>query len=127
MISYPKVLLVDDEAIPALSLSLELKRSGYAECHIEATGERAVQAALQGGFGVVIMDIHLAGKIDGLEAMRRIRAANFSMPVVFISGYDDAAYRRRAEELGPGEYLVKPVNVTELKSAISRLLLQPKE
>jgi CheY-like chemotaxis protein len=93
---YPSnILIADDEAIAAMSLRLELKRAGFPTCQIVATGENAVSAALQESFDAILMDVHLAGKINGLEAARQIRAAGFDTPIIFISGYADQEHREQ--------------------------------
>ena len=108
------ILLVDDEAISALSLSLQLQNAGYPSCQIEGSGEKAVKAALSGSFDVILMDVRLAGKMTGLDAARQIRAAGLETPVIFMSGYADAEYRDETASLNPTAYLVKPIRFAEL-------------
>jgi CheY-like chemotaxis protein len=116
------ILIADDEAIAAMSLRLELKRAGFPLCQIVATGEKAVSAALQEPFDAILMDVHLAGKINGLEAVRQIRAAGLDIPVIFISGYADQEHRAQTVEFHPAAYLVKPILMHELIRVLGQIV-----
>jgi CheY-like chemotaxis protein len=121
----PKILIVDDEAIAAMSLRLEMKKAGYLSCQIEAAGEKAVRAALQENFDAIIMDVHLAGKMNGLEAVRQIRAAGLETPVIFISGYADAQHREQTSAFHPVAYLVKPIRISEMVNILAKIFTPP--
>jgi CheY-like chemotaxis protein len=116
-----KILIVDDGVISAMGLEMEMRKAGYPGCAILANGEKAVEAVLKGTFDVVIMDIHLVGKINGLEAVRRICAAGLDIPVIFLTGYMDAEHRQLSEEFHPIAYMVKPVKVKELLNHLDQL------
>ncbi len=120
-----RILIVDDEAIAALSLRLELNQAGYPYCQIEGSGERAVRAALQQPFGAILMDLHLAGKLSGLEAARQIRAAGQATPIIFMSGYTDPEHRAGAATVDPIAYLVKPIHMAELLQILEQVLPPP--
>ena len=108
------ILIVDDEILIAMGLRAELGEAGFASCQIEASGEKALGAALHTRFDAILMDLNLGGKIGGLEAVRQMRAAGVSTPIVFISGYGDAEHRQQAAEFEAASYLVKPINMAEL-------------
>jgi CheY-like chemotaxis protein len=121
MESRPNVLIVDDEVIPALSLRMELKRAGIPTCQIVTSGESAVQTALQEPLSAIVMDIHLAGALNGLEAVRRIRAAGLQTPVIFISGYSGQEYREKTDEFQPAAYLEKPIMPHEVVRILNQV------
>ena len=127
MVAAHKILLVDDEAIAVLSLRLELKRAGFPDCQIESSGAKAVQCALQGSFDAIIMDVHLAGKMTGLEAVRQIREAGLETPVIFLSGYADPEHMAEAVLLRSSAYLVKPVSLPELVSILNQIFEMPEK
>ncbi len=107
------VLIVEDEAISLLLLCEGFSIDGFKVCATAATGCEAVIMALEKRPDVVIMDIGLAGEMDGLEAARRIRRDN-DAAIVFTTGYNDDELRKRAEEFKPLAFLIKPVEIDEL-------------
>ncbi len=112
-----KVLVVEDEAISAFILDKRLTQAGYEVCGLVATGEAAVESARQDTPAVVLMDIQLAGEIDGIEAARQISA--FASPIlIFISGYSDETIKARALMLHPAAYLYKPIEIKHVEAAI---------
>ena len=121
MENRPNVLIVDDEMIPALSLRMELKRAGIPTCQIVTSGESAVQTALQEPLAAIVMDIHLPGALNGLEAARRIRAAGLQTPVIFISGYSGQEYREKTAEFQPAAYLEKPIMPHEVVRILNQV------
>ena len=66
-----------------------------------------------------MLDIHLGG-ISGLELRRRLRDAGATIPVVFITAFDDEATRREADALGYVDYLQKPFEASRLIGALER-------
>ena len=113
----PKLLIVEDEAITAMLLRHELGRAGYQVPPPIATGESAVEAARAEPFDVILMDINLAGRMDGIEAALRIREF-CDTPLIFVTGYRDEEIRQRAEAVKPAGFMVKPVTVLQLKPMI---------
>jgi len=117
MKNHLHILLVEDEAIVAMQMQMELKRIG---CQITAhvtTGENAIIAARQNPPDVILMDIRLAGEIDGIEAAAIIKPA-YKGKFIFITGYNDKDMNERAQKLDPIAYLIKPLNICEFESII---------
>lgn len=71
------------------------------------------------------MDLHLAGKLSGLEAARQIRAAGQATPIIFMSGYTDPEHRAGAATVDPIAYLVKPIHMAELLQILEQVLPPP--
>jgi two-component system, response regulator PdtaR len=115
-----KVLVVEDEAISVLHLELEFSKMGFEVCKPVVTGEEAVKVALRDSPDIIIMDIHLPGKMDGIEAAKAIRAVR-RIPVIFVTGFDDENIRKSAMLLGPEGYYTKPLSSTAL-SEILRII-----
>ena len=82
-----KILLVEDEFINALLIKKQLEFIGYAVSHHVTTGENAIISAKQNHPDIIIMDIRLAGEIDGIEAASVIKSES-DIPVIFITGYE---------------------------------------
>jgi CheY-like chemotaxis protein len=118
------LLVVEDEAMTAWLLSQSLRRLGYTVCGPVATGEAAVQTAADEQPDVVLMDIRLAGPMDGIEAAERITAQR-EVSVIFMTGYSDQEVRSRALAQRPAGYLVKPVTPEHIVPVLERLF-EPK-
>lgn len=113
MNTLARVLIVEDEVIVALELQSHLERLGYEVLDTVTTGEEALQKAAALRPDLILMDIRLAGRLDGIEAARRIRTAQ-EVAVVFLTAYGDAATLERAKEASPFGYLLKPFSEREL-------------
>lgn len=112
-----RVLVVEDEAVVALDLEQRLRRLGYAVAASTATGEEALVLARSASPDVALMDIHLAGGCDGIEAATRL-AEDPGLPVVFLTAHSDERTIERAKRAQPYGYLVKPFDDEDLASAI---------
>jgi len=112
-----RILVVEDERIVALDIVARLKRLGYAVSGVAASGEAALDACRDNPPSLVLMDIFLAGDMDGIEAARRIREL-LDIPVVYITSHDDQLTLRRAAKSAPYGYVIKPVDERWLQSAI---------
>lgn len=117
MAEQMKILMVEDEVITAMVMEAKLLGAGYPVSRRVASGEEAVSLAAQEVFHVVLMDIRLAGQMDGIEAARRIQQIR-EIPVIFMTAYQDEETQRRAQELSPLAYLVKPVDSPRLAALL---------
>jgi len=117
----PRVLIVEDERIIALATSANLKRMGCEVVGTAATGEQAVEYAVNTKPDVVLMDIMLEGAMDGIEAASRIRERHPNMPIIYCSAYTDAGTRVLAAKTGPKAFMGKPLDYTALKDLIDDL------
>jgi CheY-like chemotaxis protein len=117
------ILIVEDEAIQAMSLHDKLVDLGYGIPAAVGSGEQAVQAAGKYHPDLVLMDIKLSGRMDGVEAARQIREL-FEIPVVFMSAYSDIDTLQRALLTCSAGYLVKPVLLENLSKVIEKALQQ---
>jgi CheY-like chemotaxis protein len=113
-----RLFLVEDEALSAFYLIMKLRDMGYEVDAALTTGEDAVARAEKYRPDLILMDINLAGDMDGIEAVKRIKRS-FEVPVIFITGYSDEAIRAQAAELDPVAFLVKPVDLRELRRVIA--------
>ena len=100
------------------SIQQSLKKLGYDVAGHASTGEQAVELARRTSPDLVLMDINLPGKLDGIEAAREIRR-ELSIPVVYLTGYTDPATVQRAQISAPYGYIVKPFAERELEITIS--------
>lgn len=117
----PAIMIVEDEAIVAIALKVSLEEMGYSVSGIVATGEKAVEKAGMDRPDVVLMDICLRERMDGIEAAELI-ASRYGCPVIFLSAYADYELLERAKKAGPFGYLVKPFDNHELNATIEMAL-----
>lgn len=113
-----KVMIVEDEAVTALCLEMELRSSGFDVCPVAFNGELAVMIAHEEKPDVILMDINLPGAFDGIEAAKRINM-NRRIPVIFLSGYSDEKVKKTAEPLNPEGFLQKPILPVEICEILS--------
>jgi CheY-like chemotaxis protein len=118
-----KILIVEDEAILAMCLQDKLADLGYGILASVGSGEQAVQVAADFHPDLVLMDIKLNGRIDGVEAARQIRE-QCSIPVIFMSAYSDVDTVQHALLTSSAGYLVKPVRLESLNRVIQDMLRQ---
>ncbi len=116
-----KILIVEDEAMVAMVMRWTLERLGYEVCGPVATGDEAVQSACDDQPDLILMDVHLPGAMDGIEAAKTI-ATTREVPFIFFTGYSDTEIERLAAPLQPAACLMKPVANTKLADAVARAL-----
>jgi CheY-like chemotaxis protein/DNA-binding PadR family transcriptional regulator len=118
-----KILVVDDEAIITMQLEERLSAMGYTVAGMAASGEEAVEKARRIRPDLVLMDIVMPGKMNGIEAAK-IVASDLNIPVVFVTSYADDAIIEKAKSVRPYGYIVKPFNELEIKAAIEVALFR---
>ena len=116
-----KIFIVEDEALVVMELKDRLSRLGYAVTGTAARGEKALELIAANPPDLVLMDICLAGQIDGIETAARLRAQH-PVPVVFLTAYSDDELLRQAGDVEPFGYLVKPFEERELHATIQMAL-----
>lgn len=112
-----RIMVVEDEALVALDLTTKLRQLDYEVPAGAFSGEEAVQQAQAVHPDLVLMDIRLAGEIDGIEAAQQIRQ-NLNIPVVFLTAYSDDPTLERAKGAEPMGYLLKPFEQRELYTTV---------
>ncbi len=112
-----KILVVDDEATITTQLEERLSVMGYDVVGTASSGEEAAGLAEKLCPDIVLMDIVMPGKLDGIDAARLIKE-NMDIPVVFLTAYGDDRFIERAKDTGPHGYILKPYQESALKAAI---------
>jgi two-component system cell cycle sensor histidine kinase/response regulator CckA len=108
-------LVVEDEGLIAHDISRRLESLGHQVIASVSTAEEAIEQAA--GADLVLMDIHIDGGRDGIDAALEIRA-RYRVPVVFLTAHADRATLDRAKTAGPFGYVVKPLGPASLHTAI---------
>src|SRR5262245_60991129 len=113
-----RVLIVEDQALIALALAADLTGMYCEVVGRAASAEVALELARRHAPDIVVMDIHLVGCRDGVEAAAAIKAA-CEARIVFITAYADGPDRARMEALRPTAILGKPYHPSELNLAVN--------
>ena len=88
-------------------------------CGLVPDGDGAIEQAADLDVDLILMDIRLAGRMDGIEAARRIREQR-DTPIIFITAHGDPATREKIEQALPGmPVLAKPITADSLREAIA--------
>lgn len=114
-----RILVVEDDSIIREDIQRSLKTLGYPVAGAFTCAEEALAEIESIRPDLVLMDIVLQGRLNGIEAACRIRS-QFHVPVVFLTAYSDAITLARAEEAKPAGFIFKPFSARELDDAIRR-------
>jgi len=103
-----------------------LELYGY-EVDVASNGEEGVEKAQEWHPDIVLMDIHMPGRIDGLVAIRQLRSGpdTADIPIIVISAWGSARLKERALSAGANAHFTKPVTIDDLIAGINRYLRQP--
>lgn len=108
-----KILIVEDEVLTAIILKRNLEKAGYQVAASVVSGEAAITTAQEIPIDLVLMDIRLAGEMDGIEAAAQIQKIR-ETTIIFCTGYDDDETKTRALQLEPLAFLNKPLVMATL-------------
>ncbi|WP_132993900.1 response regulator transcription factor [Gordonia zhaorongruii] len=114
------ILLAEDDAAIAEPLARALAREGH-ECVIAATGPQALDEALTGAFGLLILDLGLPG-MDGLEVCRRVRSERPQLAVLMLTARTDEVDFVVGLDAGADDYVGKPFRLAELLARVRALM-----
>ena len=118
----PKILMVEDDMIIAADISMQLTKLGYEVVGINTRGEDALNTIENNRPDIVLMDIILTGKMNGIEAARII-LEKFQVPVVFLTSNSDDATFQQALTAKPYAFISKPFQKSNLERTL-KLALQ---
>lgn len=112
-----RILLVEDEPAVAAALSETLRDLGYAVLGVAASASVAIARTRLERPDLVVMDIGLAGELDGIHVAEQIASAH-AAPIIYVTAHSDDATLRRATATNPAGYLVKPFRGSDLRCAV---------
>lgn len=115
--SVTKIFIVEDEQIIAMGIEAGLVYAGYDVVGMAASGEKAIPKIAETQPDLILMDIMLAGKMNGIETAEKVRS-EFNIPVVFLTAFNDEATVKRAQSANPFGYLTKPCDDRDLVPTI---------
>ena len=117
MINPIKIMIVEDEAITAMYLQMRLKKLSYDVLKPVGSGESAIQIAKKENPNIILMDISLSGRLDGIQTAQEI-SKFCETHFIFMSGYNDEEIREQVRLIKTSSYLMKPITVEAIVSII---------
>ena len=120
-----RILLVVDDYFAALTLENALADAGYQVAGVVDNAEEAMAMLGANEPDLVVCDIRLAGKQDGLDVAKE--ATKLSIPFIVASAHTDAETRARGAALSPAGWLIKPFGVTDFLTAVDAALSKKTE
>lgn len=112
-----KILIVEDEMIIAANISLQLSNLGYEISGIVPRGEEALLNIRKDKPDIVLLDIQLKGKLDGIETAQLMQK-EYDIPVIYLTANADEAHFKRAKETNPYAFISKPFKKLDLQHAV---------
>ena len=116
----PRVLIVDDEPSVLITTRVILEQEGYA-VETATGGEAALALIADHNFDLVLTDLNMP-RVDGLAVLAEVQRRSPNTATIMITGYASVQSALDAVQLGASEYLMKPVEIPQLKLAIKRSL-----
>jgi FixJ family two-component response regulator len=116
----PLVCVVDDDTAMLRALRLLIAIAGFC-VETFASAEQFLESRRTRTIACLVVDVHLSG-LSGLDLQEALASSGSSIPVIFITAYDDGPTRERARRSGAVEYLTKPFDEEALIDAIHRAI-----
>jgi signal transduction histidine kinase len=121
-----RILIVEDDSVSALLLQRALEKNNHQIIGIADTGEKALEILDEYGADIVMMDINLAGELDGIKTTEIINE-KFDIPVVYLSASSDAETLNKVVGTNPSAYVIKPFNIRELNMVIELAIFKDRK
>ncbi|HLV15011.1 MAG TPA: LytTR family transcriptional regulator DNA-binding domain-containing protein [Xanthomarina sp.] len=112
-----KILIVEDEMIIAANISLQLTSLGYDVIGIIPRGEEALLHIKQNQPNIILLDINLKGKLDGIETAQSMQQS-YNIPIIYLTANADSIHFDRAKATHPYAFISKPFKKLDLQRAI---------
>jgi DNA-binding response OmpR family regulator len=115
-----RILIVEDEAKIARVIELELEHEGYGVAKA-VTGQEALDKAQADNWNLILLDVMIP-HLNGMEVLRRIRAADDLTPIIMVTARDSVIDKVSGLDLGANDYITKPFEIEELLARIRACL-----
>lgn len=114
-----KIFIVEDEMIAAESLIIDLEKLGYQVVGKCSDGDKALDGIINTNPDLVLMDIHIKGKKDGVMLAEELSKLPSPILVIYLTAYADEKTLNRVIKTSPYGYIVKPYKIQDLASTIT--------
>jgi DNA-binding response OmpR family regulator len=115
-----RILIVEDEAKIARVIELELEHEGYGVAKA-VTGQEALDKVPTDNWDLILLDVMIP-HLNGMEVLRRIRAAGDLTPIIMVTARDSVVDKVSGLDLGANDYITKPFEIEELLARIRACL-----
>src|SRR6202163_3181130 len=115
-----KILIVDDEKNVRLNYRMTLETEGYTIFEA-VSGAAALEELVGRSFDLAILDMRMPG-MDGLELLAKMREFGIGVPAMIVTAYSDVPHAVKAMKLGAIDFLQKPLQPEELRTAVAEIL-----
>ena len=112
--SKAKILIVEDDGMLCTVFEMFLEELGYSHCGTVSSGEDALTHLEENKPDLILMDIYLEGKIDGVETANIIHE-KYNIPIIYVSGDSDVSTVKRAVLKNTYGFMTKPVYKNSLE------------
>lgn len=119
VINIERILLIEDKRAMRNMLTTALSEDGWQVTAV-SSGEEALGKMKNGGFDILLSDICLHGKIDGMDILRKSREFNHWMPVILMTAFGTVNLAVEAMKEGASDFITKPFNLDELLSLVKK-------
>jgi PAS domain S-box-containing protein len=120
--TIPDILIVEDETIIAIDIETRLTALGYNVIGSAKSGEEVLSFIEERQPTLILMDINLGGKIDGIQTA----SISYDIPVIYLTAYADESTLGRAKLTQPYGYIIKPFDGLAVRSTIETALYKSK-
>lgn len=121
-----RILITEDDHVSALLLKKALEKNNHQIIGISDSGERALELLEEHSADIVMMDINLAGELDGIRTTEIINE-KYDIPVVYLSASSDAETLTKVVGTNPSAYVIKPFNIRELNMVIELAIFKDRK
>ncbi|MBN7815216.1 hybrid sensor histidine kinase/response regulator [Algoriphagus pacificus] len=121
-----KILIVEDDSVSALLLQRALEKNNHDIIGIADSGEKALDILEENIADIVMMDINLAGELDGIKTTEIVNE-KYDIPVVYLSASSDAETLNKVVGTNPSAYVIKPFNIRELNMVIELAIFKDRK
>ena len=123
MLNQRKVMIVEDDPLLSVVEEKLVTSLGFEVVGKARSGEDALEQIHDMNPCILLMDIQLAGALDGIETAKKLRDQNVDVPVIFLSGDNSDAVKNQAEDLNYIDFLLKPVSKAALSDSLKKAKL----
>lgn len=121
-----KILITEDDTVSALLLKKALEKNQHEIIGMADSGEMALEILEHTKADIVMMDINLSGKMDGIRTTEIINE-RFNIPVVYLTASSDAETLQKVAVTNPSAYVIKPFNIRELNMVIELAIFKDRK
>ena len=121
----PTVFIIDDDPSARKGLSRLVRAAGMS-VEVYGSALEFLERRHYDGYGCILLDVKMPG-LDGLALQEELAKADYSLPIIFISGHADVPEATRAMKKGAVDFLTKPVDRDHLLESISESLARDRE